>query len=152
MVPDVRLPAGLDDPPLAGSIAAIEALDIERGAYGGPRVARLSRALRTPIDALSAAELRFLLSEQRGIAHLIPAALTRLEADPLQRADAHVGDLLLTTLTAADAAWDGAPPWGARLRALLDTARERLAGETVAPATRDRLAPELDVAESRFRA
>lgn len=152
MAPDVLPTAGPDDPPLPGSLAAIEGLDIERGAYGGPRVARLSRALRTPIDALSLAELRFLLSEQRGVAHLMPAALSRLEADPFVRADAHAGDLLLTTLAAADAAWDDGPPWRPRLRGVLEEARGRLALGPVEGAMRDRMAAELDVADARFLA
>ena len=150
MAPDVLPAAGPDDPPLAGSLAAIDGLRIERGAYGGPRVARLSRALLTPIDALSLAELRYLLSERRGIAHLIPAALARLEADPFVRADAHAGDLLVTTLAAADAAWDDAPSWRPRLRAILDDARQRLARSLLDPVARDRLAAELDVADARF--
>ena len=41
------------DPPLPGSLAQLEGLDIAKGAYGGPRVARLSRTLRVPLDALS---------------------------------------------------------------------------------------------------
>lgn len=150
MAPDVVPAADPDDPPLPGSLAAIDGLDVERGAYGGPRVARLSRALRTPISALSLAELRFLLSERRGIAHLVPAALARLEVDPFLRADTHAGDLLLTTLAAADAVWDDAPPWRARVRTVLADARHRLTVDAVDFATRDRLAAELDVADARF--
>ncbi|MBI3793015.1 MAG: hypothetical protein HY275_19350 [Gemmatimonadetes bacterium] len=136
------------DPPLPGSLAALEGLDTPKGAYGAPRVARMSRALRVPLEALSPGEVRFLLAERRSPGRVIPLALERLASDPLLAADGTPGDLLLTLLAAADAAWEGTPPWAATLRTVLTLARGRLA---VLPADlRQPLADELDVADARF--
>ena len=138
------------DPPLPGSLAALEGLDIAKGAYGGPRVARVSRALRVPIEALSPGEVRFLLHEGRGIAHLMPRALAALEADPFLAADGSVGDLLVTTLVAADRAWSPDSPWRDQLARVLDAARRRL--DAVSPDVRDALRDEIDLACDRFLA
>ena len=138
------------DPPLPGSIAQLDGLDIAKGAYGGPRVARLSRALRVPIDALSLGEIRFLLGEGRGLSHLMPVAIARLQGDPFLIAEAGVGDLLLTACVAADAAWSSNPPWRSGFLAMLIAARHRL--DALDPATRDLLEPEVAVAEGRFGA
>ncbi len=137
------------DPPLPGSLAALEGLDIAKGAYGGPRVARLSRALRVPLDALSHGEVRFLLSEGRALDRVIPLALDRLSADPLLAADGQPGDLLVTLLAAADAEWNAAPLWRERLSATLADALARVAA---LPGAQRTLADELDVARDRFLA
>ena len=136
------------DPPLPGSIAQLDGLDIAKGAYGGPRVARLSRALRVPIDALSLGEIRFLLGEGRGLSHLMPVAIARLQGDPFLIAEAGVGDLLLTACVAADAAWSSNPPWRSDFLAMLIVARDHL--DALDPAARARLDAELAVAEGRF--
>ena len=138
------------DPPLPGSLGALEGLEIAKGAYGGPRVARLSRAQRVPLDALSLGEIRFLLSEGRGLAHVIPLTLDRLAADPLQSADGRPGDLLVTLLAAAEPFWGDAPVWRVRLAGVLDAALDQLllAPLDVQIALRD----ELDVARDRFLA
>ena len=138
------------DPPLAGSVAALEGLDIPRGAYGGPRVARLSRALRVPVDALSLGELRFLLSEGRGVGHVLPIALVRLELNPWLMSEVGPGDLLLAVCVAADGLWATMPAWQAQLLDLLRAARGRL--DTLDAALRDQLESELAVAEGRFGA
>ena len=138
------------DPPLPGSLAQLEGLDIAKGAYGGPRVARLSRTLRVPLDALSLGELRFLLSEGRFVDRLIPRTLDRLAADPLLSADGRPGDLLLTTLAAADPAWDSAPAWRDRLAHVLAEARARL--DSSVPSADTELRDELDLACDRFLA
>ena len=136
------------DPPLPGSLAALEGLDVAKGAYGGPRVARVSRALRVPIDALSPGEVRFLLNEGRGIPHLLPRALTALEADPFLAADGVPGDLLVTTLVAADRAWSPASPWRDQLTRVLAGARRHL--DAVPPDVRGALRDEIDLACDRF--
>ena len=138
------------DPPLPGSLAQLEGLDIAKGAYGGPRVARLSRTLRVPLDALSLGELRFLLSEGRFVDRLIPRTLDRLAADPLLSADGRPGDLLLTTLAAADSAWDSAPAWRDGLAHVLAEARARL--DRSVPSADTELRDELDLACDRFLA
>ena len=138
------------DPPLPGSIAHFEGLDIARGSYGGPRVARLSRALRVPVDALSLGEVRFLLGEGRGISLLMPVAIARLQGDPFLAAEAGPGDLLLTACVVADLAWDAVPPWRHNFLAVLAAARHRLGA--LEPALRARLDAELAVAEGRFGA
>ena len=148
-----RHPAGVPtdaDPPLPGSIAQLDGLDIAKGAYGGPRVARLSRALRVPIDALSLGEIRFLLAQGRAVDRLMPVVIAKLEADPFLAAEAGVGDLLLTACVVADAAWSTDPPWREAFVGLVAGARRRV-GDLDA-VTRERLEPELDVAEARFGA
>ncbi len=136
------------DPPLPGSLAALDGLDIAKGAYGGPRVARLSRVLRVPLDALSHGEVRFLLSEGRALDRMIPLSLERLAADPLLAADGRPGDLLVTLLAAADAPWNDAPPWRDGVMRLVTTALERLA--TAPHDVQQLLRDELDVARERF--
>lgn len=136
------------DPPLPGSLAALEGLDIAKGAYGGPRVARLSRTLRVPLDALAPSEVRFLLAERRALGRVIPLALERLAADPWLAADGAPGDLLLTLLAAADHAWTPDAPWAAPLRSLLARAHDAL--EALPAAPRAALADELAVAADRF--
>lgn len=136
------------DPPLPGSLAALEGLDIPKGAYGGPRVARLSRALRVPLDALSLGEVRFLLSEGRSLDRVIPLALERLGDDPLRTADGRPGDLLVTLLAAAEPAWNDAPPWRAGVARALAAALAQLA--TAPDAEQAALADELAIARDRF--
>ena len=138
------------DPPLPGSLAALDHLDVAKGAYGGPRVARVSRALRVPVDALSSGELRFLLSEGRGLVHLLPAALGRLAADPWLACEAGPGDLLLAVCVAADTAWSAVSPWHRDLLAMLRAARAQLGA--LPPQLQERLEGELAVAEARFGA
>lgn len=138
------------DPPLPGSLAALEGLDVPKGAYGGPRVARLSRALRVPLDALSHGEVRFLLSEGRALHRVIPLALERLAADPLLVADGRPGDLLLTLLAAAESGWNAAPAWRDPLARTLEAALDRLAAAP--PDVQHALRDELEIARDRFLA
>ncbi len=147
--PPPHLSGMLDtDPPLPGSLAALEGLDIPKGAYGGPRVARLSRALRVPLEALSLSEVRFLLSEWRALDRVIPHALERLRDDPLRTADGRPGDLLVTLLAAAEPAWNAAPPWRAAVGQALEAALARLA--SAPDDVRLALADELAIARDRF--
>ena len=147
--PPPHLSGMLDtDPPLPGSLAALEGLDIPKGAYGGPRVARLSRALRVPLDALSLGEVRFLLSEGRALDRMIPLALDRLGDDPLRAADGTPGDLLVTLLAAAEPSWNAAPPWRAAVAQMLSAALTRL--RTAPASLQIALGDELAVARDRF--
>jgi hypothetical protein len=134
--------------PLQRSIADLEQLHVERGAYELGRVAWLSRALVSPIGQLGLVDLRLLLLHERGLPWIIPLALDRLEADPFLVAGDSAGDLLVAVLLVDDAVWIAHPDLAERLRRVLALARERVA--TFDPAHRERLREELDAADEMF--
>jgi hypothetical protein len=116
-------PPGLDPTIADRSVAELEGLAIERGAYGIGSVAWLSRALVSPLRDLGPAELRLLLAHGRGLRWILPLALARLEQEPFVRAERQAGDLLSAVLMVDEGVWASAPAWSARLARVLHDAR-----------------------------
>ncbi|HZF67466.1 MAG TPA: contact-dependent growth inhibition system immunity protein [Gemmatirosa sp.] len=116
-------PPGLDPALADRSVAELEGLAIEKGAFGIGSVAWLSRALVSPLRDLGPAELRLLLAHGRGLRWILPLALARLEQEPFVRAERQAGDLLSAVLMVDEGVWASAPAWSARLARVLHDAR-----------------------------
>src|SRR5438034_6487098 len=57
--------------------------------------------LRTkPVDEFTAEDLRIMIGQNIGLAHLLPRAVAILEANPLAEGDYYAGDLLCAVLRA----------------------------------------------------
>ena len=130
------------------SIAELEGLHVEKGAYELGSLAWLSRALVSPIGQLGVPDLRLLVSHGRGLPHLMPIALERLERDPFAAGDHGPGDLLTVTCLVDDAYWSAHEPERARLLAVLDHAEAALHG--LPDDERTRWREELAAARERF--
>lgn len=141
-------PAEFDAATLARSIAELDGLDVEKGAYGLGSVAWLARALVSPLRDLGPAELRRLLAHGRGLAWVLPLALARLAREPFVAGDYAPGDVLGAVL----ALGPDARAWTPARRALLDRVRvgARAAIGAVAEPDRTRIADDLDAADEWF--
>ena len=142
------LPVGLDPALADRSVAELEGLAIEKGAYGIGSVAWLSRALVSPLRDLGPAELRLLLAHGRGLRWILPLALARLEREPFVRAERHPGDLLSQLLIVDEGVWASAPEWRARLERVLHGARAMV--HVLSPDDRPRMDDELAAAREAF--
>lgn len=141
-------PPGLDPALAHRSVAELEGLAIERGAYGIGSVAWLSRALVAPLRDLGPAELRLLLAHGRGLRWILPLALARLEREPFVRAERHPGDLLSQVLMVDEGVWASAPDWRAQLERVLHGARAMV--HVLPPDDRPRMDDELAAAREAF--
>lgn len=141
-------PAEFDAGTLDRSIAELDGLEIEKGAYGLGSVAWLARALVSPLRDLGPAELRRLLAHGRGTRWVLPLALARLEREPFLAGDYGPGDVLAAVLALGpdDAAWTADRL--ALLERVLATARAgvRVLGEP----HRTRISDDLDAARELF--
>ena len=137
-----------DHPPAVWerSVAELEGLAVEKGAYGLGSTAWLARALVSPLRQLGPAELRLLLTQGRGVRWVVPLALERLLAEPLAAADYGPGALLAALLTVDPDGWD--PGWTGRLARVVHAARAHL--DLLAEPSRTRLADDLDAAREQF--
>ncbi|MEH0580529.1 contact-dependent growth inhibition system immunity protein [Streptomyces sp. B21-108] len=100
----------------------LEELDPPRWAPPAADATHLVRTVhelrRVPLGALSAADLRTLLSQQVALPYVLPLAVRLLIEEPLFDAYFYEGDLLLTAVNAPASAWALLPELGARLRAV----------------------------------
>ena len=108
--------------PSSRSVAELEGLVVDPGAYELGSQAWLSRALVSPIAHLGAADLRLLITHGRGLRHLVPAALDALERAPFVAGDHGPGDLLIAVCLIDPDYWVAHVDEIARLRAVLDAA------------------------------
>lgn len=133
---------------LSRSIADLDGLTIEKGAYGLGSTAWLARALVSPLRDLGPAELRRLLAHGRGVPWVLPLALARLERESFLAGDYGPGDVLTAVLALgpADPAWT--PERLATLERVLATARAAV-GALDEP-VRSRIADDLDAARELF--
>ena len=137
------------DDPRAKSVAELEGLVIDRGAYELGSQAWLARALISPIWQLGVQDLRLLLVHGRGLAWLVPEALARLRAAPWAEGDRGPGELLLGACLVEDGYWAAHPERRLELTAILDDAESRL-DELPDEATRAHWREELAAARERF--
>jgi hypothetical protein len=136
------------DPMRARSIAELEGLHVEKGAYELGSQAWLSRALVSPIGQLGVPDLRLLVSHGRGLRHLMPIVLETLERTPFAAGDHGRGDLLTVTCLVDDAYWADHPDERTRLLAVLRAASTQL--DTLPDEERERWREELAAAGERF--
>ncbi len=133
---------------LGSSIADLDGLDVEKGAYGMGSTAWLARALVSPLRDLGPAELRRLLAHGRGARWVLPLALARLEREPFLAGDYGPGDVLGAVLALGpdDAAWTPAR------RAVLDRvlAGARAGVGVLAEPDRTRVADDLEAARELY--
>ena len=128
------------------SVAELEGLAVEKGAFEMGSTAWLARALVSPLRQLGAAELRLLLTHGRGLAWVVPLALDRLRAEPFAAADYGPGALLGALLTVDPDRWD--PAWRERLARVVHAARTHL--DLLPAPERARIADDLDAAREQF--
>ncbi len=159
MAPPAFVPPAFVPPPyppefttetLARSIAELEGLAVEKGAYGMGSTAWLARALVSALRDLGPAELRRLLAHGRGVRWVLPLALARLEREPFLAGDYGPGDVLGAVL----ALGPDDPAWTAERRALLDRILDgaRAGVHALPEPHRARVADDLDAARELFPA
>lgn len=141
-------PAEFSADTLAQSIAELDGLAVEKGAYGMGSVAWIARALVSPLRDLGPAELRRLLAHGRGMRWVLPLALARLEREPFLAGDYGPGDVLGAIL----ALGPDDPAWTPERRATLDgiLAGARAGVGALAEPMRSRIADDLDAARELF--
>jgi hypothetical protein len=77
-------------------------------------------ALRSrPIGELTVEDMRLLIGQDVGPAHLLPLALDVLRDDPMAEGDMYEGDLLAAVLTRSPAVWKERPELGRELGAIV---------------------------------
>ena len=64
---------------------------------------------KIPLSELTPSDLRLLISQKIGLAHILPIALATLQMDPLIETDYYRGDLLSAILGLPDDIWDEDP-------------------------------------------
>ena len=141
-------PAEFDADTLSRSVAELDGLQVEKGAYGMGSVAWLARALVSPLRDLGPAELRRLLAHGRGTRWVLPLALARLDREPFLAGDYGPGDVLAAVL----ALGPDDPAWTTERRALLERvlATARVGVNRLGEPHRTRIADDLDAARELF--
>ncbi|MFF4896546.1 contact-dependent growth inhibition system immunity protein [Streptomyces sp. NPDC001068] len=71
--------------------------------------ATVRRLRRKPIGGLTVEDLRLLIRQDVGLAHLLPQAVETLRTDPLAEGDMYEGDLLAAVLTRSPEVWSRFP-------------------------------------------
>lgn len=130
------------------SIAELEGLTIDPGAYELGSQAWLSRALVSPIGQLGVADLRLLLTHGRGVDHLVPLALEKLEQAPFAMGEFGPGELLTATCLVDEGHWARHPADRQRLALILAGADAHL--DALDARWRAYWREELDVAREHF--
>ncbi|MFE2408386.1 contact-dependent growth inhibition system immunity protein [Kitasatospora sp. NPDC059408] len=64
---------------------------------------------RKPVGELTVEDLRLMIGQDVGLAHLLPLAWEVLRDDPMAEGDMYAGDLLNTVLTRSPAVWSETP-------------------------------------------
>ncbi|MEU6238851.1 contact-dependent growth inhibition system immunity protein, partial [Kitasatospora sp. NPDC047058] len=89
--------------------------ELERDVWPAPsadasRLVTTVHALRRrPIGRLTVEDMRLLIGQDVGLAHLLPLALEVLRDDPMAEGDLYAGDLLSAVLTRSPAVWNEWP-------------------------------------------
>ncbi|MER6557445.1 contact-dependent growth inhibition system immunity protein [Streptomyces sp. NPDC001027] len=74
---------------------------------------------RRPIGKLTVEDMRLLIGQDVGLAHLLPLALRVLRDDPMAEGDMYPGDLLFAVVTRSPALWKERPDLGRELRVIV---------------------------------
>jgi hypothetical protein len=100
-------------------------LDQLEGVEEGPTsddsyLVQMCHALRRkPIGEFTVEDLRIMIGQRTGLAHLVPLALDILERDPLAAGDYYPGDLLKSVLDVPAEFWRREWEWRDRLCAIV---------------------------------
>jgi hypothetical protein len=87
-------------------------------------ITKCHRLRKTPIEEFTVENLRTLIGQGIGVAHLAPVALAVLDHEPLAQGDFYPGDLLSAILQPTN--WPALEPWSARLEDVCNAARSAL--------------------------
>ncbi|WP_260470492.1 contact-dependent growth inhibition system immunity protein [Streptomyces sp. RP5T] len=100
-------------PRLVNRDRSLEELEHDRGpapSGGETRLMATVRELRRkPIGGLKVEDMRLLIGQNEGLAHLLPLAVEVLRTDPLAEGDMYEGDLLAAVLTRSAEVWSEFP-------------------------------------------
>jgi hypothetical protein len=77
--------------------------------FGSHVVQESQRLRKVPIGELSVEDLRLLIGQKIGLAHLIPLAIEQLSADPMVAGAFYRGDLMSVVLGLPDEFWVSHP-------------------------------------------
>ncbi|MFC7014368.1 contact-dependent growth inhibition system immunity protein [Streptomyces viridiviolaceus] len=89
--------------------------ELERDHWSAPSggetrlMATVRELRRKPIGGLTVEDMRLLIRQDVGLAHLLPLALEVLRANPLAEGDMYEGDLLAAALTRSAEFWSEFP-------------------------------------------
>ncbi|MFI2430148.1 contact-dependent growth inhibition system immunity protein [Streptomyces sp. NPDC018955] len=99
--------------------------ELERDRWAAPsggetRLMATARELRRkPIGSLTVEDMRLLIRQDVGLAHLLPLAVEVLRANPLAEGDMYEGDLLAAVLTRSAVVWSEFPELGREVRLIV---------------------------------
>ncbi|MGV9313610.1 contact-dependent growth inhibition system immunity protein [Streptomyces sp. NPDC003691] len=99
--------------------------DLERDRWPDPSgtetrlMATVRELRRKPLAALTVEDLRLLIGQDLGLAHLLPMAVDVLRTDPLAEGDLYEGDLLAAVLTRSAEVWREFPELGRDIRQIV---------------------------------
>ncbi|MFD6286752.1 contact-dependent growth inhibition system immunity protein [Streptomyces sp. NPDC060205] len=83
---------------------------------GASRLVAAAHVLRRrPVGELTVEDMRLLIGQNDGLAHLLPLALEVLRDDPMAEGDMYEGDLLSAVVTRSPAVWKDWPELGREL-------------------------------------
>ncbi|MGW2256184.1 contact-dependent growth inhibition system immunity protein [Kitasatospora sp. NPDC001660] len=104
---------------LVDSACSLEELERDRWptpAAGASRLVATVHALRRrPIGELTVEDMRLLIRQDVGLAHLLPLAVEVLRDDPMAEGDMYEGDLLSAVLARSPAVWSQRPELARKL-------------------------------------
>ncbi|MFD6903978.1 MULTISPECIES: contact-dependent growth inhibition system immunity protein [Streptomyces] len=87
---------------------------------GETRLMATVRELRgRPIGGLTVEDMRLLIGQNVGLAHLLPLAVEVLRIDPLAEGDMYEGDLLAAVLTSSAEVWSEFPALEQKVRLIV---------------------------------
>jgi hypothetical protein len=99
--------------------------ELERERWSAPSgdetrlMATVRELRRKPIGGLTVEDMRLLIRQNVGLAHLLPLAVEVLRSDPLAEGDMYEGDLLAAVLTRDAGAWIDYPELRREVRSIV---------------------------------
>ncbi|MGW4894388.1 contact-dependent growth inhibition system immunity protein [Kitasatospora sp. NPDC004240] len=127
--------AAWDDRPVTRSADRDRSLDELEGdrwpaplADAPPLVVRAHALRHRPVGELTIEDLRLLIGQNVGLAHLLPLAVEVLRDDPMAEGDLYEGDLLSAVLTRSADAWRDHPALQRELMLIVASLSDLLPG------------------------
>ncbi|MEV5734102.1 contact-dependent growth inhibition system immunity protein [Streptomyces sp. NPDC052292] len=99
--------------------------ELERDRWSAPSgdetrlMATVRELRRKPIGGLTVEDMRLLIRQNVGLAHLLPLAVEVLRSDPLAEGDMYEGDLLAAVLTRDAGVWIDYPELRREVRSIV---------------------------------
>ncbi|GGS84474.1 contact-dependent growth inhibition system immunity protein [Streptomyces griseoviridis] len=99
--------------------------ELERERWSAPSgdetrlMATVRELRRKPIGGLTVEDMRLLIRQNVGLAHLLPLAVEVLRSDPLAEGDMYEGDLLAAVLTRDAGVWIDYPELRREVRSIV---------------------------------